>query len=97
MFTALYVDVNLLAPRVLKLFNRMRTLGERDKLLTEQYVAEYNKIHYFYQDVLFLAPHPIIILPYFSTKVNIFYNIFWCARQDSNLRPCGYEPPALTS
>jgi hypothetical protein len=23
--------------------------------------------------------------------------ILWCARQDSNLQPSGYEPPALTS
>jgi hypothetical protein len=22
---------------------------------------------------------------------------YWCARQDSNLQPSGYEPPALTS
>jgi len=72
MFMILYVDVNLLNTSCFRIIYKMRTLGERDKLLTEQYVAEYNKTYYFYQDVLFLAPHPIIILPYFSAKVNMF-------------------------
>ena len=34
---------------------------------------------------------------YFLEKSTFFIIFFWCARQDSNLQPDGYEPPALTS